>query len=752
MKQFFNLRKKTNFKYNVILLSTMLASLSFNAYAQLLSAREIYQIAKRGDIDYLQNLRRHIDVTDSDGVSAICLAVANRDRATYDTLVAAGADTNRNCAGTPNTIHEDSFHWTIPTLVAGGVLIGGIIAIGSSNHSSSADDTVVVGKRGKNVENPEKETIKLETDKIAYGMWAEGNNATASNYGTIDISYKSDKTSNQTTSGTDTSSGKMKAAVGMFGDGGSTLLNEASATIKLSNAKLAIGIYAEDGSEKSPTRIINNGNIVISDSTHAYGIWAAGEHVQIVNNGKITIGNTTYDAENPDECIGYSCKSANHAVVLNGGTLVNNGIISADSFDTSTTNSGLITASDSAVFNIKNAISGDIAMSSDIVKNGFDTTYTVNDMINAGDTSGLNLVSQSALFDATLENNSDAVLKMKSFGDVVENQALADYLSTNYAENNNESLFATLKSATSVAQLNANLNDLFGKEMLSHMAFEDLSMVRAINFDMNNRLFEQKGTFAFGSNIAPSGYDKSIGSVGRYSLNGYNNGKLSFGVGVSISDVRTDSNRNDNRRFDRNFMMSVPLGYKTHGFELITSPKVGYAAGTYDRNGLNNTSYEGKVQKRMLALMNEARYPLKFGGLKLIPSAEFNMLGYNIKGRENEQEYSLRIKSQNHYSVEAGFGLMAQKDFKPLKNHQLSLNGGMAVYHEFSDPYTLNVAMNGMSGTYQLRDDKRSDNRAVVRFGFGYKLKDYLDFSANLLTDISREYRTDAGIDLKYLF
>ncbi|MBR6356264.1 MAG: autotransporter outer membrane beta-barrel domain-containing protein [Alphaproteobacteria bacterium] len=748
MKQFFNPHKKTNSKCNIILLSAMLAALSFNAYAQLLSAREIYQIAKRGDVDYLQNLGRHIDVTDSDGVSAICLAVANRDRATYDALVAAGADTDRNCAGTPNTIHEDSFHWTVPTLVAAGVLIGGIIAIGSSNHTPSGADAVVFGQRGKNVANPEKNTIKLETDKVAYGLWAQGDNATAVNSGTIDISYGTGKSSS---SSSKESTGKLPAAVGIFGEAGSTLTNEENAKINISDAKLAIGIYAENGKEGAPSKILNLGSIEITNSDHAYGIWAAGEYVEVVNLGTITIDEVTYDIENPDECYGSDCKKANHAVVLNGGSLTNDGVINVDKLDISASG-GMFAASAGAVFNVKNAISGDLAMSSDIVKNGFDTTYTVDGMINAGDTSGLNLVSQSALFDATLENNTDAVLTMKAFGDVVENRELADYLQANYAEGNNESLFAALKSATSAAQLNGNLNDLFGKEMLSHMAFEDLTMMREINFDMNNRLFEQKGTFAFGENISPAGYDDKIGSVGRYSLNGFNNGKMSFGVGVSVSDVRTDNSHSGNRRFDRNFMLSAPFGYKTHGFELITAPKLGYAAGTYDRTGLNNMSYEGKVQKRMFGLMNEARYPLKFGGLKIVPTAEFNLVGYNISGRENEQEFNLKIKSQNHYSVETGFGLMAQKEFRPFKNHKLSLNGGVSVYHEFADPYALNVAMNGMSGTYQLRDDKRGDNRAVVRFGFGYKLKDYLDFSANLLTDISREYRTDAGLDLKYSF
>ena len=516
----------------------------------------------------------------------------------------------------------------------------------------------------------------------------------------------------------------------------------------------AIGIYGAVGST-----ISNSGTITITGSImgQGYGIYSEGSYV--TNTGTITIHGIS--------CTGTDCTSANNAIVLNGGQLLQNGILTAtnntqnrpmsvSSVKPASLNlndfGGTVVASGTSQFIVEGSISGDLAINNNVIENGFDTTYSVQDMIQAGDTSSLNLQSQSALFNATLENDTDAVMTMKAFNDVIENSSVADFLQNNYAANNNEDLFKVLKSAETVAQLNHDIDDLFGKDMLSRMAFEDLSMLREVSLDMNNHLFEKEGAFAFGENISPSSYDNNIGSVGRYSLNGYNNGKTSFGLGISITDVRTDDGHSDNRRFDRSFMMSAPIGYKTHGFELITAPKMGYTDGTYDRDGFNDKTYEGKIQKRMFALMNQARYPLKFGGMKLVPSAEFNMIGYNIKGHEDEQQYALRIKSQNHYSVEAGLGLMAEKEFKPFKNHKFNVNGGVAVYHEFANPYELDVAMNGMSGTYRLHDEKRSDNRTVARFGFNYKLKDDIDVTAHLLTNIDREYRTDAGIDLKYHF
>ena len=654
----------------------------------------------------------------------------------------------------------------------------------STIEMANVGDGLAVGMYTHGGENSNSGTITIHNlgDGKAFGIYAEND---ASNSGHIIINREifvdnmaTDTTSDDITyTSTSTSGGiavGMKGqslyndkiitingantAIGMYGLKDSYVTNVG--TITINGGEMAIGIYGENNSE-----IINdeNGVILINGANTGYGIYAE-KDANVTNDGTITINGVS--------CTGINCIEGdyNNAIVLNGGNLFQNGIMtvssamSPQSVEPMSVSSvkpaslnlndfgGTVVASDTSQFIVEGSISGDLAINNSVIENGFDTTYSVKNMIQAEDTSGLNLQSQSALFDATLQNNTDAVMTMKAFNDVIENSSVADFLQNNYAANNNEDLFKVLKSAASVTELNNNIDDLFGKNMLSRMAFEDLSMLREVSFDMNNHLFEKKGAFEFGGNISPSSYDNNIGSVGRYSLNGYNNGKLSFGIGVSITDVRTDDGHSDNSRFDRNFMMSAPIGYKTHGFELITAPKMGYTDGNYDRDGFNNKTYEGKIQKRMFALMNEARYPLKIGGLKLLPSAEFNMIGYNIKGHEDEQQYALRIKSQNHYSVEAGLGLMAEKEFKPFKNHKFSVNGGVTVYHEFANPYELDVAMSSMSGTYRLHDEKRSDNRTVARFGFNYMLKDDLDVTAHLLTNIDREYRTDAGIDLKYHF
>lgn len=104
-----------------------------------------------------------------------------------------------------------------------------------------------------------------------------------------------------------------------------------------------------------------------------------------------------------------------------------------------------------------------IKVAADITAKGFKNEYTAADAIASADVSRLNLQSQSALFDAKLaENGRDVTLTMKSFNEVVKNKSLANFLQNNYAAQNNENLFSSLKSLENVEQINNGLNKFAG--------------------------------------------------------------------------------------------------------------------------------------------------------------------------------------------------------------------------------------------------------------------------------------------------
>jgi len=59
--------------------------------------------------------------------------------------------------------------------------------------------------------------------------------------------------------------------------------------------------------------------------------------------------------------------------------------------------------------------------------------------------------------------------------------------------------------------------------------------------------------------------------------------------------------------------------------------------------------------------------------------------------------------------------------------------------------------MNGMEGRFTLRDEKRTDNRAVARAGFNYDTKAY-GINASVISYIDRETRTKANLGFKWKF
>ena len=191
--------------------------------------------------------------------------------------------------------------------------------------------------------------------------------------------------------------------------------------------------------------------------------------------------------------------------------------------------------------------------------------------------------------------------------------------------------------------------------------------------------------------------------------------------------------------------------YDYEGMKFMITPRLGYAYGHYDRDGYEGRSYEGKVDKRIAGITSEARYPINIKGWTLSPTAEFNAIGYQIKAHEEDKAYALNIEKQNVLSVEAGIGIHLSKEYKFGEKHGLKLGLGAMGYHEFGDPYELKLSMQGMEGSYKLRDEKRRDNRIALRNSFAYDLEPFSIYG-NLISYIDSEYRTKALLGFKYAF
>ena len=530
-----------------------------------------------------------------------------------------------------------------------------------------------------------------------------------------------------------TLSGQSGTSIGIYAAQGSSVLN--SGTIDIASATRAFGIYAQGNGGT----ITNSGTIQIS-AKNAYGIYVEnGINTKVYNTGVIKLNGTLCSGN----CSGNS--SNGNYIVLNGATLVNDGAMFFQSLDANLLGGSLVAGKD-AQFDIQDSFKGTLNLSSELVSDGFNTTYINKDMIKAGDISQLNLISKSALFDVQLaDNNSDIIMKMKAFDSVVKNASLAHFLTNNYTLGNNEKFFSRLKTFENVSLLSEGLDKLIGKDLFSHFNFADMTMIRELNFDINKNLFYNKEKqFSMAGSVHPMMFKGSIDSKTRYSLTTKREDGFSIGLGVAFTNVHTDNDQNN--RYEAMYQMIVPVGYYSKSFNLIMSPQFGYARGTYKRIGFDEESYGGIIEKRVYGLMNEARFPLQLLGWSFEPSVEFNILGYRQKGREKSKEFSLNMIPQNTYSIENGIGVYLTKEKELSKGKTLRLTMGLSGYHEFLDPYKVKLGMNGMDGFFTVRDENRSNNRAVARFGFNYKKESFTLYgSLNSYIDKKSHYSGKTG-------
>ncbi|MBP5534290.1 MAG: hypothetical protein J6Y03_02140, partial [Alphaproteobacteria bacterium] len=317
----------------------------------------------------------------------------------------------------------------------------------------------------------------------------------------------------------------------------------------------------------------------------------------------------------------------------------------------------------------------------------------------------------------------------------------------NYALGNNEAFFNEIKSIGNASAFKSTMDSLTGQDTISRFAHEDLTAMREINFTMNEAMFTNSDKQMFETQGVVNGFSfkNDNNSVGQYALGTKRIApRWKVGYAMSNTNINTD-NDNDTTRRNQVFQVFAPIGYENSGIKLISTPQIGFARGHYTRKGFNDTSYKGVIEKRILALMNEARYPMEMGGFEVSPTVEFNAIAYNQKGSEDNREYSLTMPSDNKLSVEAGLGVYANKAIGNMK-----FNAGLMMYREFADPYNVKMGMNGMEGTFNLYDD-RQEYRGVASFGFGYDLNDW-NVYGKVQHFMENDNHTNMKAGIKYTF
>ena len=597
----------------------------------------------------------------------------------------------------------------------------------------------------------------------------------------------------------------IKSGTGISGSNAS-ITNTADITVTDGDS-YSVGIYADKGAINNSgtiimnagtgikgynTSIINTGNITITNQA-GVGIYAVGGSVS--NSGTITIAGESKTGEEAAYCATHTCYDSTIAggttmdgpekgyyktatwtganyhlsdyyamtrqfiVLLGGATFATSGTVNMASaplaFSSFTSDgTGKVVALPNAQFVSDIAIKDNLYMSNEFITNNFANEVVAENMIQTPDASGLNLISQSALFDAQLaENGTDVIMTKKSFATLTGNGSLASFLERNYTAGRNEGFFNTLKSLGTVSEFNGALRSMTGLDNLTRFAHEDLTALRDMNLTMNAAMFanDDKPLFQTQGSLTAFSFKNDRASGGQYALaNRRISPSVKVGYALSMTRLNTGKDTTDTRN-STVFQVATPVSL-THGrVRAIMTPTIGFARGHYNRSGFNGTTYKGTLEKRFAGVMNEARVPMTVAGWEVSPTMELNAVAYNQRGNEEDKAFSLTIPSDNRMSVEGGMGLHVARTYTWGRQARLNLTAGIMGYREFANPYNIKMGMSGMDGTFDLYDDRVSAYRGVANLGLDFTAGEWQVFGT-LRHYMERETHTDMTAGLKYRF
>lgn len=641
-------------------------------------------------------------------------------------------------------------------------------------------------------------TIKLNSSGMAYGMYGSGgakltNNSSINgkaenaygmygsnmtNAGTISITGTGTGPSYgmRSTGGTVSNTSQIEVtasqAYGISLTGAGTATNSGTITVTGTGSDTSYGMYGSGGA-----KLINNGTInVNSTSGTAVGMYATGSGSSITNTGNIVLNGvsitTDYSgissSDDPDtdatNCTSAGC--GNFIKVENGATFYNNGQVSSASamnFNLmSAANTGTIMLARGGSFEAPE-ISGEITAAADIVTEGNETTY-VNENSFVGQDSGIKLNSGSYLFDAYLvtneAGNQDVVMTMKNFADVVDNDSVANFLSSNYTLGTNMDMYSILKAAGDATSFTTAVAEQMGLNLIPSFAKQNMDIVKAVNRHMSQTLFANQSSndvramFDFvydyreqdGVNML-SGYEDNAATAYALFDRKYNN-NFRYGLGVSFTRYESDYD-NGSSRDEVVAQVLAPLIYTTEGLKAVSMPRLGIGWGEYKRR-IGSDESKADVKNYYYGITNEVRKEIDLGTVTLEPTAEFNILG--LYQDSTKEKNGLEVKSANNLSVEGGIGLYARKSFSIMEENDLTLRAGGSWYHEFNNPYqAARARIAGMLGSYQMDTYDVERDRGIFSVRMDYK-HDRFDFyfEANKFLEEDDGYALSAGLGYKF--
>jgi hypothetical protein len=377
-----------------------------------------------------------------------------------------------------------------------------------------------------------------------------------------------------------------------------------------------------------------------------------------------------------------------------------------------------------------------------------------------GENKGLNVTSQSYLFEADVKDkgeSSDIELTRKDFNDVLDDEEKANFFETNYQLNNHERMYNALKEAETKAELDEIAQRETGDKFYANLPRENMAVLRSLNTMEQNRILNDGIQTGVGADYYRTGKDAN-GNLSGYSDDIYSayigyglrlNRNWSVGANLRAAYVDADYDEANSSRNNKIFMAFLPLMYQNGGFKFLTTPELGVGFGTYKRQAASGW-YEADTTDFYYGLYNYAEYSIDAKVAELVTSAELNVQGSSMsKAKEDD---GLNLNANDSLSVEGGVGVKLRKKIALAKERALILAIGTKYYHEFADPYKrLTIGMNGspvdlhQEGYDEGKDRLRTAAEAIYKDGD-------LSIAAEVAHNAEKESNIEGGLGVRYHF
>ena len=514
------------------------------------------------------------------------------------------------------------------------------------------------------------------------------------------------------------------------------------------------------------------GNVTYNPSSEKFSLTNSSATVHInctTNICSLPSAVSTASIDDPAEPVyadspSSSLIAATDASSLRGVHLVNRGIIATSgnvNFGSQNADNAQISIGNGGSYQA-DSFTGTISADTSIVEGGFETTYINNDSF-VGENNGIEVISQSYMFDAkTIENNkgnTDIVMTMKPFNEIVDNDNLSAYLSHSYEQQSSEHVFNILKSAADKTNFTKYLNKELGIQMIPNLIKQSINTERNISSEINEDLLDLKdketrtitGMTAYKNSVRSknntSGYkDSVIGVYGFYDT--AIKDRLRSGFGLSV--VRANSSYDDDSsRYNNTVTAFVPIIADTEWLTAMIKPKIGISRGHYRRAGVDDI-YKAKTKEYFYGADAEAKKRINAKIASIEP-----MIGINITSLHtdeiNETNDGLKIKDENTLSATSIIGIDINRQFNINDKSNIILGTGIKYYHEFGDKYENNIQLAETNGYFNLLSNRFQRDYGLLKFKVGY---DYEQISADasVFVPLQNKHRPYYMFNAKYKF